>query len=119
MSEPRASKGLSNLQYHVLLALAGGPLYGYGIKGAVELESGGTLNPGAGSLYRMLARLMGEGLVRETSAPVDDEPHPGLARRYYELSAQGRRLLGAESRRLRSVAALAAKRLGAVEDDRS
>jgi DNA-binding PadR family transcriptional regulator len=119
MSERRAAKGLSNLEYHVLLAMADGPLYGYGIKGAVESESGGTLAPGAGSLYRVLARLMAEGLVREAEPPEDAEPHPGLARRYYELTAEGRSALHAESRRLRSVAALAAKRLGAVEDDRA
>ncbi len=44
--------GLSNLEYHVLLALANGPVYGYAIADAVGTESDGTLTPRAGSLYR-------------------------------------------------------------------
>ena len=58
--------GVSTLEYHVLLAMANGPLYGYAIKDAVEVESAGTLTPRAGSLYRVLARLMTRGLVEET-----------------------------------------------------
>ena len=109
---------LSSLEYHVLLAMASRPLYGYAIKGAVEAESGGTQSPGAGSLYRVLARLMAWGWVAETDAPESSAPHPGLARKYYRLTADGRKALAGEARRLRSVAALAARRLGAVEDDR-
>lgn len=110
---------MSRLEYHVLLAMVAGPLYGYAIKGAVEVESAGTLNPGAGSLYRVLARLMAHGLVEETEPSEAAPPHPGLARKYYRLSGEGRRVLGDEARRLRSVAALATRRLGALEDDRT
>ena len=60
------SNGLSTLEYHVLLALASGPLHGYAIKDAVAAESSGTLTPRAGSLYRVIARLMTSGLVIET-----------------------------------------------------
>ena len=81
---------MSNLEFHVLLALAGGPLYGYAIKDAVETESSGSLAPRAGSLYRVIARLMTDGFVRE-AAPVGElPPHPGLARKYYALTASGR-----------------------------
>lgn len=114
MSTP--SHGLSTLEYHVLLALANGPLYGYGIKSAVEGESAGVLTPRAGSLYRVLARLMGRGLVAETEPVEAVEPHPGLARRYYGLTADGRTALAVEARRLRKVAALAARRLGTAGD---
>ena len=41
---------MSNLEYHVLLALAGGPLHGYAVKQRVEDESGGSLTPPQGSL---------------------------------------------------------------------
>ncbi len=104
-------ENVSSLEYHVLLAMAKGPLYGYGIKSAVETESGGALNPRAGSLYRVLARLITSGLVLETEAPEPDSPHPGRARKYYGLTEPGRDALGAEARRLRSVAALAEDRL--------
>lgn len=102
---------MNPLDYHVLLALAGGPLHGYAIKDAVAVESDGTLGPPAGTLYRVIARLLTSKLVAETGAPVDAEPHPGLARRYYTLTAAGRRALEAESRRLKQTAVMAAKRL--------
>jgi len=96
----------------VLLSLAEGPLYGYAITGAVEEESGGTVTPRAGTLYRVLARLLSWGFVSEEDAPCDaDESHPGRPRRWYGLTPEGRSLLTDESRRLAQVAALAAKKL--------
>lgn len=102
---------MSSLEYHVLLALAGGPLHGYAVKQRVEAESGGSLTPQAGSLYRVIARLMTSGLVAETGPAGPEAPHPGLARRYYALTAAGRRALAAEAQRLKGAAALAEKRL--------
>ena len=102
---------MNALEYHVLLALAGGTLHGYAVKQHVEHESGGSLIPPAGSLYRVIARLITTGLVTETDAPRGAAPHPGLARRYYALTSAGRRTLAAEARRLKGAAALAEKRL--------
>ena len=108
-----AESGPSTLEYHVLLAIADGPLHGYAIRDAVEHEARGALSPRAGTLYRVIARLMADGLVAETESPAGDEaPHPGRARRYYELTGTGRQALVAETRRLEAVAALAAQRLG-------
>jgi DNA-binding PadR family transcriptional regulator len=104
---------MSTLEYHVLLAMAAGPIHGYAIKQAVETESAGTLMPRAGSLYRVVARLIARGLAREASAR-NAPPHPGLARRYYALTAAGRAALAAEAHRLKHAAALAEKRLGTV-----
>lgn len=101
---------LSALEFHVLLSLAAGPLYGYAIKDAVTEESAGTLKPAAGSLYRVIARLITAGFVTEAD-PVDAEPHPGLPRRYYELSGRGRRALAVEANRLKHATTLAEKRL--------
>jgi PadR family transcriptional regulator PadR len=107
--------GLSTLEYHVLLALANGPVYGYAIKEAVDIESDGTLTPRAGSLYRVLARLMTWRLVTEANPTEQTAPHPGLARKYYDLTADGRGMLAAEARRQRLAAALAEERLGVAE----
>ena len=107
--------GLSTLEYHVLLALANGPVHGYAIKNAVDTESGGTVTPRAGSLYRVLARLMTWGLVIEAHPVEEITPHPGLARNYYDLTADGRGMLAAEARRQRLAAALAEERLGMAE----
>jgi DNA-binding PadR family transcriptional regulator len=101
---------MSLLEVHVLLALADGELHGFGIAEKVAADSGGTLEPRAGSLYRVIARLMDQGWVEETDAE-DATPHPGLPRRYYALTAAGRRTLANEAARLRQTAAVALKRL--------
>ena len=102
---------MSSLEYHVLLALASGPLHGYALAGAVAEESGGTLRPRAGSMYRVVARLMSAGLVDEAEPAEPQEAHPGLARKYYALTRLGRSALGTEARRLKEAAALAERRL--------
>lgn len=107
--------GLSPIEYHVLLAMAEGPRYGYAIKEAVESESQGTLRPRAGSLYRVIARLMVHGFVSEAEPAEPPEPHPGLTRRYYALTPEGREVLASEARRLRAAAALAEDRLRLLE----
>jgi PadR family transcriptional regulator PadR len=111
---PSVKPSMSPLEYHVLLALAGGPLHGYAIKDAVAEESSGTLTPLPGTLYRVVARLLSTRLVIETDQPSGAAPHPGLERRYYKLSAPGRRALEAEARRLKRAATMAEKRLGLV-----
>jgi len=103
------------LDYHVMLALSSGPMHGYAIKDAVAADSGGTQEPRAGTLYRVIARLIADGLVRETAPPAGSPAHPGLARRYYALSAAGRRALAAQARVLKDVAAQAQRRLDASE----
>ena len=102
---------LSALDLQVLLVLAGGELYGYAIMKAVEEQSGGVLRPEIGSLYRVIARLMAGGWVVETE-PADVPPHPGVPRRYYDLTPEGRVALSEEARRLREISDLAHRRLG-------
>lgn len=106
------SSRISSLEYHVLLALAAGQQYGYVIKEKVNTDSGGSLAPGAGSLYRVLARLITRGLVVEIE-PADVPPHPGVPRRYYELTDRGRITLAEAAGRLREVSELARTRLTA------
>lgn len=102
---------ISLLEYHALLALADGALHGYAVAERIADESGGAQRPRAGSLYRVIARLLSEGLLTESDA-AGDEPHPGLARRYYALTPAGRRALAEEASRLKRAAMLAEKRLG-------
>jgi DNA-binding PadR family transcriptional regulator len=112
------SEGMSSLEYHVLLAMARGPLYGYAIKDAVETDSVGTLTPRAGTLYRVIARMITRGVVIETEPEEESSPHPGRARKYYGLTAEGRGALAAEARRQRGAADLVDERLGLVESGR-
>lgn len=108
-------EALSPLEFHVLLAVTQGPLYGYAIRNAVEEESQGALLPRPGTLYRVLARLMTNGLVQEEKAPESAAPHPGLTRKYYGLTKAGRSALAEETVRLRTTAGLAERRLGLTE----
>jgi PadR family transcriptional regulator PadR len=95
---------LSPTDLHVLLVLSDGALYGYGIMKAVAEESEGSVSPEIGSLYRVLARLMGAGLVEEAPTPSDAvDVHPGRERKYYDLTAAGREALGSEAARLSNV----------------
>lgn len=103
---------LSSLEYHVLLALADGPMYGYAVQQAVAAESHGSVTPRAGSLYRVLARLMTWEYVVETKPSATPEPHPGLERKYYALTPAGSAAVMAEAGRLRRAADLAEQRLG-------
>lgn len=105
MPEPEP---LSALDFHVLLVLAEDDLYGYALMKAVEEESGGRIRPEVGSLYRILGRLMAEGLVAETSAPAGaDASHRGRPRKYYRITARGREAARNEAARLEDVVALA------------
>lgn len=105
------SAALSPTDFHVLLVLAGGDLYGYAILRSVEEESGGVVSPEIGSLYRVLGRLMSNGLVAEVaSANGEEESHRGRPRRYYGLTDAGREALEADARRLESALEIARAR---------
>jgi DNA-binding PadR family transcriptional regulator len=104
MSDPDAPSGLKPTDFHVLLALADGPRHGYGIMKAVELESAGAVRLEVGTLYRVLARLLDEGLLRETGGDG--------RRRNYGLTPLGRETLASEAARLATlVARLRARKL--------
>ena len=85
---------------HILLALAGEELHGYGIMQEVARQSDGHYKLGPGTLYDNLQRMADHGLVREVSrrGPNDDP-----RRRYYRLSSMGRAVLSTEIARLEGV----------------
>jgi DNA-binding PadR family transcriptional regulator len=78
---------------HILLVLAAGPRHGYGIMKEVERESDGKVRLEIGSLYRLLGRMLDDGLIQESGDTED-------RRRYYRISRLGRRVLAAEAGRL-------------------
>lgn len=90
--------------FHILLALADGPLHGYAIMQAVEASSGTTMGPG--TVYGTLERLETSGLVKEIPTARTDR------RRVFTLQPAGRRALQDEARRLSRLASLVrAKRI--------
>ena len=106
---PHHAQPLSATDFHVLLVLSEGPLYGYAVMKAVEEETGGVISPDVGSLYRILARLMESELVEEIEPPAE-EVHRGRPRRYYRITATGAVALRAEALRLADAVSLARAR---------
>jgi DNA-binding PadR family transcriptional regulator len=84
--------------FHVLLALADGPLHGYAIMQAVEASSGLAMGPG--TIYGTLERLEACGFVEEQAAPRRDR------RRMFALLPAGRNALQQEAGRLSRLASL-------------
>jgi DNA-binding PadR family transcriptional regulator len=102
---------LTPMVLQILLALADGDKHGYAIIKEVRRRSEGEVELGASSLYAVLKRLLGDGLVVET----DERPDPALddeRRRYYRLTDFGRDVAIEEMRRLENLLRQArAKRL--------
>jgi DNA-binding PadR family transcriptional regulator len=91
--------------YHavlILASLADADRHGYAIRKDVAARSAGDVRLGSTTLYRLLGQLLDEGLIEEARsrpAPeLDDE-----RRRYFHITAAGRRALAAELRRLERV----------------
>jgi DNA-binding PadR family transcriptional regulator len=90
---------LSPATLHVLLALTGGELHGYGIMLEVARQSGGRYKIGPGTLYDNIKKLLKLELVEES--PVNSsEAEP---RRRYRLTQLGGSVLAAETERLTGV----------------
>jgi DNA-binding PadR family transcriptional regulator len=100
---------LSSAALHILLALAGEDLHGYGIMQEIARQSEGIYKLGPGTLYDNLRRIIQCGWVQELGPRRgDDDPR----RRYYRLTNAGRHALSAETARLTQVVREARLRLG-------
>jgi DNA-binding PadR family transcriptional regulator len=97
--------------FHILLSLAEGERHGYALKREIVQRTSGSLAMGPGVLYGTIARMIDQGLSEDSA----DRPDPHLddeRRRYYKLTAFGRKVAQAEAARLRDLVALAAARFG-------
>jgi PadR family transcriptional regulator PadR len=93
--------------FFILTALADRPRHGYGIVGEAAKLSDGRVRLKVGTLYGVLDRLAGEGLVELDH----EEVQQGRLRRYYRLTEAGSRALVAEAERQAANARVAAQRL--------
>lgn len=92
--------------FQVLLSLADGEKHGYAILKDVEAQSHGEVRLGTGTLYGIIKRLLGEGMIiecRRRPARGDDDAR----RRYYELTGWGRKVTVAEAERMEKILAIA------------
>jgi DNA-binding PadR family transcriptional regulator len=84
---------------YLLLALLGGENHGYALMRLVDEQSNGAVRMGPGTMYGTLNRLLGDGLIVETT---DDRAAEGAdRRRYYRLTGEGERAARAELDRIR------------------
>jgi DNA-binding PadR family transcriptional regulator len=87
---------LSPQQFEILLSLTDEDRHGYGIIQDVGERTGGAVRLNTGALYTAIRSLAASGLIRET----DQKDEADARRRYYRLTAAGRRALEAEVARL-------------------
>lgn len=103
---------LSPAVFHILLSLGEGERHGYALKREISLRTGGKLKLGPGVLYGSIHKMLELGLIEESN----DRPDPHLddeRRRYYRITAYGRKVAQAEAARMRELVILAVARFGA------
>ncbi len=100
---------LKPTDFLVLMVLARSERHGYGIVQDIAEHTRGKIRLVPGNLYSVLRRLMNLQVIDETPrrpAPdLDDE-----RRRYYAITAFGKRVLAAEAERMRELVAVAESR---------
>jgi DNA-binding PadR family transcriptional regulator len=101
---------LKTNSFHILLSLSDQEQHGYGIMQEVLERTKGKIRLWPATLYGTLKKLIELELIEES----DERPAAELddaRRRYYRLTSLGRRVLAAESQRLRDlVSVIDAKR---------
>lgn len=87
--------------FHILVSLAPGEQHGYAIMQEVLERTEGKVRLWPASLYGTIRQLLEADLIEElTRRPAaDDDPR----RKYYRLTGLGRKVLAAESARLRQL----------------
>ncbi len=100
--------------FHMLVALCDGERHGYALKREILRRTEGKVNLGSGALYGSISRMLEQGLIEESGERpdfhLDDE-----RRRYYRITEFGRRVMAAETARLRELVRLADDALGLPE----
>jgi DNA-binding PadR family transcriptional regulator len=102
----RAFLPLTPAVFHILLAVADGDRHGLGIMSDVEERTQGAVKLGPGTLYGTIKRMMLAKLLKEAKerpAPAQDDPR----RRYYAITALGRRAAELEAERLAALLGIA------------
>src|SRR5512143_2316008 len=97
--DPHRHLPLKPVDLHLLLALAEEDRHGYALVQAISQATNGLIELDPGNLYRVIKRMLAAGLVAESERR--GQPDPGEERRrYYRLTALGRKVVALELRRL-------------------
>ena len=100
--DPQSFLPLKTQWFHIMLSLAAEEQHGYAIMQEVLERSAGKVRLWPATLYGSLKRLIEAELIEES----DERPAPELddaRRRYYRLTALGKRVLYAECDRLQEL----------------
>ena len=103
-----------SLDLMVLSALSEGPQYGYKIAQCLREASRGLVDAKAGTLYPLLHRLEGDRLIK---AKWDQST--GRRRKWYQLTAAGRRRLQQQARQWHEYANCLSRMLAPILGERS
>jgi DNA-binding PadR family transcriptional regulator len=95
--------------FQIMLALSDGDLHGYAIMREVEEQTGGRLRLGPGTLYGSIQALLEGKLIEEVDRPGDTEDRRER-RRYYRLTAAGRKRTRSEAEKMADVLRVARAR---------
>jgi DNA-binding PadR family transcriptional regulator len=97
-SDPESGRPpLHPLEFRILVALLEEARHGYDIVKRIEATEPSSSRVYPANLYRRIRDLHAQGLVEETEP---GEGSPDARRRYFALTASGRRVAAAELRRL-------------------
>lgn len=84
----------------VLKLLEDGPKYGYEMVSALSNTSDGVLDMGQSTLYPMLYNMESQGYIKATWSEADT----GRQRKYYQLTASGKKRLADSEKQWRALA---------------
>lgn len=99
---------LSEATFLILVSLEGQPKHGYAIMKEVEELSRQRVLLSTGTLYSAIKRLLADGWISRLDLPEDS--NDGRDRKSYALTSHGRKVLRAETQRLRELVELAVQR---------
>jgi DNA-binding PadR family transcriptional regulator len=85
--------------FQIMLALSDGDLHGYAIMREVEEQTGGRVRLGPGTLYGSIQALLEGKLIEEVDRSENTEERRER-RRYYRLTAAGRKLTRSEAEKM-------------------
>jgi len=88
--------------FQILMTLADDDLHGYEIMRRVEAQTEGRTRMGPGTLYSSIQALLDAGFIAEVASRRDEGPNDAR-RRYYHLTAAGRKAAREEAERLAHV----------------
>jgi DNA-binding PadR family transcriptional regulator len=92
---------LSTQAFHILVALAERDQHGYGLMQDISERTNGKLRLSAGTLYGSIKRLLEDGLISELNEKQRPRgPGEDTRRRYYRLTALGRKTVTTEVNRM-------------------